>query len=119
MKGRLGKCVRKKVEKERGNGSGVGVRKVGRKERGKWEKQRGGGGVRTWIRIRLFKVQGLTEVKYMVLKNDFLVYDRIYNLLFLTETQQKVEKMDEGEGVFVISRMMREGDKKGRGLMIV
>ena len=49
----------------------------------------------------------------MVLKKDFLVDDRVYNLLFLTETQQKVEKIDEGEGVFVISRMRRKGDKKG------
>ena len=55
----------------------------------------------------------------MVLKKDFLVDDRIYNLLFLTETQQKVEKIDEGEGVFTINRMRKEGDKKGGGLMIV
>ena len=48
-----------------------------------------------------------------------MVDDRIYSLLFLTETQQKVEKIDEGEGVFAISRMRREGDKKGGGLMIV
>ena len=55
----------------------------------------------------------------MVLKKDFLVDDRMYNLLFLTETQQKVEKIDEGEGVFAISRMSRKGDKKGGGLMKV
>ena len=42
-----------------------------------------------------------------------MVDDRIYSLLFLTETQQKVEKIDEGEGVFAISRMRGEGDKKG------
>ena len=55
----------------------------------------------------------------MVLKKDFLVDDRVYNLLFLTETQQKVEKIDEGEGVFAINRMRKDGDKKGGGLMIV
>ena len=69
MKGRLGKCGRKKIEGERGKGSGVSVRKVGSKEGGgKREKQRGGGGVRTGFRIRLLNVQGLTEVKYMELK---------------------------------------------------
>ena len=49
----------------------------------------------------------------MVLKKDFLVDDRVYNLLFLTKTQQKVEKIDEGEGVFAINRMRKDGDKKG------
>ena len=75
--------MRKKIEGERRKGSGVSVRKVGSKEGGgKWGKQRGGGGVRTGFRIRLLNVQGLTEVKYMELKKDFLVDDRIYIIYY-------------------------------------
>ena len=65
------------------------------------------------VKIRLLNVQFFTEVKYLDLKKEFLIDDRDYNLIFLTETHQKVEKVDVGRGVLSFDSMREEKDKKG------
>ena len=68
------------------------------------------------VKIRLLNVQFFTELKYLDLKKEFLIDDRDYNLVFLTETHQKVEKVDVGRGVLSFDSMREEKDKKVGGV---
>ena len=88
--------------------------KIGNKEeKGRKEKEKAG------FKIRLLNVQGWSDYKYMEIKKEFLIGNKDYNLIGITETQEKVEKVETGEGVFALSRMRREKDKKGGGLMLI
>ena len=65
-------------------------------------------------------MQGFDEAKYQELEEKFLV-DKVllglkeYNLLCLTETQERVEKVKKNDATFRHSIMRLETEKKGRG----
>ena len=72
------------------------------------------------VRIRLLNVNHLNEGKYLDLAQKYLceeVYKnkKEYNLIFLTETQERVESISIGEGVFFLSKMRGDDGKRGGG----
>ena len=65
--------------------------------------------------IRLLNVRGLTEDKYLELCRLFFnEKGGEYNLVCLTETHHRVEKINVGDGLFSFS-VMRKERKKGGG----
>ena len=64
--------------------------------------------------LRLLNVRGLTDVKYGELEMKYLREGKEYNILCLTETQQKKEKVKIAEGLYNHT-MMRVTNDKGEG----
>ena len=64
--------------------------------------------------LRLLNVRGLTDVKYGELEMKYLREGKEYNILCLTETQQKKEKVKIAEGLYNHT-MMRVTKDKGEG----
>ena len=76
------------------------------------------------VKIRLLNSQGFDEAKYQELENKYLADEvyrerKEYNLICLTETQERVEKVKINDAVFRHSIMRRSGEKKGGGLKVL
>lgn len=67
------------------------------------------------MKISLINIQGLTQVKAVEIEQLFEEHD----ILCLTETQQKFEKVNFSRDVGYITSMRDMQDKKGGGLMIL
>ena len=83
------------------------------------EKLDKGGRDQVSVKIRLLNVQGFSDTKYIELKDRFLGGDKEYNIICLTETHQKTEKVKIGDGLFNHLMMREINDKKGGGLQIM
>ena len=83
------------------------------------EKLGKGGSDQVSVKIRILNVQGFSDIKYIELKDRFLGGDKEYNIICLTETHQKTEKVKIGEGLFNHLMMREFNDKKGGGLQII
>ena len=81
--------------------------------------KKNGGKGQISVKIRLINVQGFTDIKYLELKENFLGKGKEYNIICLTETHQKVEKVCVGDGLFNHLMMRESNDKKGGGLQIM
>ena len=64
--------------------------------------------------LRLLNVRGLTDVKYGELEMKYLREGKEYNILCLTKTQQKKEKVKIAEGLYNHT-MMRVTKDEGEG----
>ena len=69
--------------------------------------------------LRLLNVRGLTDVKYGELEMKYLREGKEYNILCLTETQQKKEKVKIAEGLYNHTMMRVTNDKGGGGLQVI
>ena len=65
------------------------------------------------VKIRLLNVQGLSEIKHFILVNEFLKKEEEYNILCLTETQQRVNTIEVKEDLYSFTSMRR--GEVGRG----
>ena len=74
---------------------------------------------RARFKIRLLNVRGLVEWKYADLELDYLREGKEYNILCLTETQQKKEKVKISDGLYNYKAMRETNDKGGGGLQIL
>ena len=75
------------------------------------------------VKIKLLNSQGFDEAKYQELESKYLI-DKVlhdmkeYNLICLTETQERVEKVKKNDAVFRHLIMRQIDDKKGGGLKV-
>ena len=78
--------------------------------------ERGEGKDRENVVFGMLNIQGLTEQKLMEL--EILIKKEI-DILFLTETQLRIDKMKISKGLSKMDTMRNEKAKKGGGLMVI
>ena len=112
---------RKDIGKGQGKGKGKGTENVPKKKGKKTvgEGQQVGMGDRAKFMIRLLNVRGLTDGKYGELELKYLREGKEYNILCLTETQQKIEKVKIADGLYNHTMMRETNDKGGGGLQVI
>ena len=71
--------------------------------------------LRSLLRIKFINIQGLTYQKYLELEE--LIDDD--TILCVTETQQKIDKLNIRKNLIKITQMRKKESKKGGGLMII
>ena len=71
------------------------------------------------IKIRLINIQGITDRKNLEIEETFFSNKEEYNIVCLTETQQKIDKIRVNRKLENFKRMRDEKDKKGGGLQIM
>ena len=64
-------------------------------------------------------IRGLTDWKYVDLETKYFREGKEYNILCLTETQQKKEKVKISNGLYNYKAMRESNDKGGGGLQIL
>ena len=71
------------------------------------------------INFKMINIQGLTKPKYIELEDMLNEEENNVNIIVVTETQHKIDKINPSEGAKTISSMREEKDKKGGGLMVI
>ena len=71
------------------------------------------------INFQMINIQGLTKQKYIEIEDMLSDKESNTNVIVLTETQQKIDKINPSKGAKIINNMREEKDKKGGGLMLV
>ena len=70
------------------------------------------------LSVKLINIQGLSKAKYIELE-EMLNEENKMNIICITETQQKLDKIMESKGVTKFNKLRETKDKIGEGLMIL
>ena len=71
------------------------------------------------IDFKVINIQGLTKQKFIELES--MLNDKSYNknMIVITETQQKIDKINPSKGAKIVNSMKEEKYKKGGGISAI
>ena len=77
------------------------------------------GKINNRVCFKMINIQGLTKAKYVEIEDMLNDKENNMNIIVMTETQQKIDKINPSKGAKTIMTMREEKDKKGGGLMVI